>query len=177
MHTRPFLELEALHLTLAGTEIPPAVFWQRLGVTLQAATKLRDLRLGFDQYHPTPKTHGIWYTHKDAGNWYVPLWKLFGSHVWSELKSLRLDGLHICEAGLIYLLTRHHSSLNHLDLCNICIEHGSFQSLLSRIRSTLSLKHFQIWGVLFSRRSPHENWFLPPTPTPNTNRYPGMDYY
>lgn len=102
---------------------------------------------------------------------------MLGSHVWTELKSLRLDGLNICETGLNDLLMRHRSTLEHLDLYNICLEHGSFRSLLSHMRSTLSLKQFQMWGYLLSRHSPQEDWFLPPTRAPDTHMCPGMDYY
>jgi hypothetical protein len=70
--------------------------------------------------------------------WYPPLWKLLGSHAWHQLRTLRPDGMHVCETGLMDLLKRRHSLLN-LQFCKIDLYRGSYKSVLSRIRSMLSL--------------------------------------
>lgn len=122
----------------------------------------------------------MWSIAEAPRKYYLPLWKLLGCHAWPHLRSLRLDGLLACEAGLMDLLMRHRSLLK-LQLCNIGVFHGSYKSLLSRIlsriRSVLTLQDFQIWGFLIAFHPPDENWLLPPLLAPATNRYPGMTYY
>ena len=94
--------------------------------------------------------------------WYVPLWKFIGDYHWLELKSLRLDGLVVCEKGLADFLGRHAKTLRSLELFSIALWHGSFRGLLSGLRSSLKLNNFHIWGILRSFHSPHEAWKLRP---------------
>jgi hypothetical protein len=68
----------------------------------------------------------------------------------------------VCEAGLSELLTRHSHTLRYLELFSLGLWQGSFQGLLTTLRSTLSLKKFRLWGIIQAFHAPHEAWRIQP---------------
>jgi hypothetical protein len=68
----------------------------------------------------------------------------------------------VCKAGLSELLTRHSRTLQYLELFNLGLWQGSFQGLLTTLRSTLSLKKFRLWGTIQAYHAPHETWRIQP---------------
>jgi hypothetical protein len=69
----------------------------------------------------------MWLSADVPEEWYLPLWKLLGSHAWPQLRSVCLGGLLVCETGLTDLLMRQCSLLN-LQFCNIVLYHGSLKA-------------------------------------------------
>jgi hypothetical protein len=156
-----FANLQTLHLTFEATTTPHMRFWKNLGEFLRAAPRLKDLRFGFDSPDPGRIMRSKWEECPDPIRWYLPLWKIFGGHQWSELKSLRLDGLTVCEKGLAQFLGQHSKTLRSLELFRIALWQGSFEGLLTGLKSSLQLDTFRIWGTLRAFHTPYEVWRLP----------------
>lgn len=87
---------------------------------------------------------------------------MLGDHTWKELRSLRLDGLLVCETGLAEFLIRHAPTLRYLDLCNLGLWAGSFEGLLSSLKAALSLRKFRLWGTIRGYHAPYDGWRLRP---------------
>lgn len=105
--------------------------------------KLKDLRFGFAPFDDGHWNEGSW--EEESGGyieWYVPLWKFLGYFQWPGLESLRLDGMIFCEKGLGEFIARHARTLKSLKLFSIALWHGSFQGLLTSLRSVLKLDNF-----------------------------------
>jgi len=152
---------------------PTRAFWKQLGRVLTAISSLKDLSFGFDfnmgdeDYDEAPRA-AYWFNNGRPQDLYLPLWKLFGNHSWPNLKKLRLQGLVVCEAGLLELCSRHKRTLQALDLHNIALWRGSFISLPPRLKDELSLDSFTVWGNLQSYHKAMEVWTVelqtPPDP-------------
>jgi len=67
----------------------------------------------------------------------------------------------LCENGLTQFLRRHGKTLRSLEMFRIALWQGSFQGLLTGLRSSLQLDTFRIWGTLRAFHTPHEAWRLP----------------
>ncbi|KAI9052055.1 hypothetical protein LZ554_004308 [Drepanopeziza brunnea f. sp. 'monogermtubi'] len=154
-----FKHLVILELGLEATMSPRRSVWRGLGPLLKSAIHLKELKFGFDPFDRYTKVAPVWSMNKEEPkNWYLPLWKLLDSHTWPGLRSLCLDGLLVCETGLIDLLARHASTLRTLNLNTIGLWEGSYRGLLTQIRSTLQLTDFQIYGRLRAFHSPDEQF-------------------
>ncbi|KAK0120525.1 hypothetical protein ONS96_010732 [Cadophora gregata f. sp. sojae] len=145
---------------------PYSKFWNGLGHFLKSIPRVKVLRFGFerDMTYQEPQwmaceTHAK----RDAGPFYVPLWKIFGDHTWTELESLRLDGLMVCEKGLTKLLSSQAGTLRKLELVDIALWDGSFKALLTSVKDVLRLKEFRIWGVTQALHTQYDKWILAPT--------------
>jgi hypothetical protein len=154
---KPFQYLQTLHLTFDATEVPVVGFWKGLGDFLTSIPRLQDLRMGFI----VPDTGVIepnnWKRTETVHLWYLPLWKLFGDYFWKDLKSLRLDGLVLCELGLKQLVEKH-PTLGTLELHNIGLWAGTFTGLLSSLREMGFLKKFIASGHLRAFHAQYEAW-------------------
>ncbi|KAF8861669.1 hypothetical protein BDZ45DRAFT_687477 [Acephala macrosclerotiorum] len=160
--TFPLRHLISLRLTFDASEAPHAKFWHLLGQFLTSIPNLESLRFGFAPLLvgvPDAATWGHSAEHvKDV--WYAPLWRLLGSHTWQRLRKLRLDGLLLCEGGLMDLLARHQITLEQLEPNNVGLWSGSFQSLLTGMKNTLTLKNLSIWGFARAMHSARDHWIL-----------------
>ncbi|KAF8858203.1 hypothetical protein BDZ45DRAFT_786019 [Acephala macrosclerotiorum] len=173
--TKFFVHLETLHLNFEATEAPIKVFWKILAECVTRAEKLRDLRLGFDPVFKTCKidradsrepykSQGSWNEVSDAHfeRHYAPLHLLFETqNIWKNLVSFRLDGLVLCAHGLEHVLLSH-LCIRKVYLCQIALLHGTWGTLLWKIRKGMRLEHFEIWGDIMSVHGDAENWALPP---------------
>jgi hypothetical protein len=176
IHTRPFAHLQTLHLTVKATDqAPTKTLWERIGTVLKSAANLKDLRFGFDNEY-VGGVGGTWDSVDAPDEWYLPLWRVWGSHVWPHLTSIRLDGLLVCEFGLVDDLTRH-KALYNVQLYSVGLSYGSYRELLSQLRTKLVLREFGLWGRLNAFHSPEESWFLPPAMEMNTTPHPGSSFY
>jgi hypothetical protein len=160
--TTPLRNHISLHLTFDATDTPHLVFWQGLGLFLQAIPNLKDLRFGFAPFQHGVIDEGTWADSQDPGSRYVPLWKVLGVHTWKHLEILQLGGLVVCETGLWEVLERHATTLKSLSLFNIGLWQGSFEGLLISFIGVLSLKTFHVWGMIRSFHAPNEIWNLEP---------------
>ncbi|CAG8954697.1 hypothetical protein HYFRA_00004619 [Hymenoscyphus fraxineus] len=168
----PLRCLQTLHLTFDATEPPIAQFWKSLGFFLTSAPQLRNIRFGFD---PVGQIYeeGIWCARETGPEnidfnkenapekWYAPLWKVLGDYTWAHLEHLRLDGMLLCEKGILSLLYRHSTTLRTLELHQIGLWFGSFESLLLEIRNKLSLTGFGISGHCEALHATNESWDFP----------------
>jgi hypothetical protein len=155
----PFQHLQTLHLTFDATECAIIRFWKGLGEFLTSIPQLKDLRMGFIVPDTGFNEPISWYPSKTVHLWYLPLWKLLGEHVWRELKSLRSDGLVLCELGLKRLVERH-PTLEFLELHNIGLWAGTFRGLFSGFREMAFLKEFIVSGHLRAFHTPYEAWYF-----------------
>ncbi|KUJ06813.1 uncharacterized protein LY89DRAFT_790197 [Mollisia scopiformis] len=157
--TAPLSQLATLHLSFDATLAPHASFWKGLGTCLQTIPGLQNLRFGFAPF-PTGHINQVgWRGGPDrlTGQWYAPLWKILGNYTWKNLKTLRLDGMVLCETGLIQLFERHSNTLRSVELHNIGLWQGSFQVVFSYLR-TLSLKAFKVRGYCEGLHHKSERW-------------------
>ena len=81
---------------------------------------------------------------------------MFSNHTWHSLQILRLDGMVVCEAGLAGLLERH-PTLRSLELHNIALWQGSFQSLFTTF-AELPLVEVRMWGIFTAFQAREESW-------------------
>ncbi|KAI9053121.1 hypothetical protein LZ554_003388 [Drepanopeziza brunnea f. sp. 'monogermtubi'] len=159
-----FHHLRTIHLSFNATETPKKVFWTGLGTVLCAIPGLEDLRLGFSplEGRDSDMNLGAWQNSNDHGDWYVPLWKVFGDHTWKRLKRLRLEGMVFCEEGLSGFLGRH-ATLKSLELSGMALWQGSFEGLFHHLRNALSLESCHVWGLFQELQTSHEAWFICPS--------------
>lgn len=145
---QPLQHLTTLRLSFQAGSTPHAKFWSGLGCFLKAIPSHETLRFGFAPTTFFDLNISQWQSKPDNDpvDWYVPLWKVFGKHVWPKLRKLRLDGLLVCEQGLFEILNRHSATLRDLELYNLGLWFGSVRSLLSRLRTVLNLTRFHAWG-------------------------------
>ncbi|KAL2060733.1 hypothetical protein VTL71DRAFT_9374 [Oculimacula yallundae] len=164
--THPFQYLTTLHLTMGATETPMISFWEGLGYVLRSTENLVNLRFGFHPVEKRARIDEVWYLSQYPDEWYLPLWKLLATYTWRRLKYLCLDGLLVCEVGLIELIERHASTLRHLHLCQVGLWEGSFQSSLTWIRDNTDLDSFEISSHTRAFHAPYEHWRLSPISDP-----------
>ncbi|PVH83966.1 hypothetical protein DL98DRAFT_652046 [Cadophora sp. DSE1049] len=176
--TQSLQYLGILHLTFDATEPPLISFWKGFGVVLRSASRLVDLRFGFNPLARWAAVEGAWCFSEEPENWYLPLWKLLGRFTFRQLKRLRLDGLLLCETGLVELLMRHRGILQHLHLHHTGLWEGSFRNLLSSLRDGITLRSFDISGHTQAFHAWHEHWRIKPAKSPIPDPCPtGMRYY
>ncbi|PMD35777.1 hypothetical protein L207DRAFT_586815 [Hyaloscypha variabilis F] len=162
--TSSLQHLTTLRLTIDAHSAPHPRCWNGLGKFLCSIPGLKNLRFGFAPFDVGLTDQGTWLHAEDnLAQWYVPLWKMLEEHTWRHLSHLRLDGLMVCEIGLSELLVRHAPTLQCLDLFNLALWSGSFEGLLSSLRSELKLKNFRLWGVVRGFHTPYDAWRLQPT--------------
>lgn len=143
--------------------------WTRLGQLLVAMEHLEDLRFGINGVRTAGLEYSEWELNQEQlQGWYVPLWKVLGEAPWKSLKALRIEGLLLCEQGLVDVIGRHAATLRRLDLKHIGLWQGNFQSLLTKLKPVLKLDRFRIWGSLqsFHSRSKQECWRFRPRIAP-----------
>ncbi|KAK2627710.1 hypothetical protein QTJ16_002356 [Diplocarpon rosae] len=162
---QPLSNLRTLHIIFGATQTPMKVFWIGLGSVLCSMQALEDLRFGFSYTDiGLELTHtGVWNCSHDVSCWYVPLWMIFGSHTWSHLKKLKLEGMVFCEKGLAEFLERHAANIRELDLSGIALWQGSFEGLFRRLRNSLRLDSCHIWGLLRALQTHNEDWYILPS--------------
>ncbi|KAE9371595.1 hypothetical protein N431DRAFT_508294 [Stipitochalara longipes BDJ] len=160
----PLEHLTTLRLTIDAHSFPHPRCWSGFGKFLCSIPSLKSLRFGFAPFGGYAWDSGMWeYADDNLAQWYIPLWRMLGEFTWKNLSRLRLDGLMVCEIGLSELLTRHAATLQYLDLFNLALWSGSFQGLLSTLRSELELKKFRLWGVVRGFHTSSDDWRLQPT--------------
>ncbi|KAK0119482.1 hypothetical protein ONS95_010929 [Cadophora gregata] len=159
---KPLEGLQCLHITFDATEPPRKAFWVGLGQFLQSLPRLMDLRFGFFPICDMFRNGRSWQSCDDMTTWYVPLWKILGTFTWKKLKSLRMDGMVFCEAGLLELLERHASTLNTLELSNIGFRYGNFKRFFVWLKSLLRLRTFSVWGYIQAYQCRQQKWMIRP---------------
>ncbi|KAG4441346.1 hypothetical protein IFR05_003160 [Cadophora sp. M221] len=164
--TVPLQGLRYLHLTFDATEPPRKVFWAGLGNFLSSILNLQELNLGFSPVFGKHKNGGSWEKCDDILDWYVPLWKVFNSCTWKNMKAIGLSRMVFCEAGLLGFLGKHAATLRSLELANIGLWQGSFRRILLKLKSTLALSSFKFWGHFKSFDTPGDEWRLRPDSYP-----------
>ncbi|KAH9213587.1 hypothetical protein DL95DRAFT_462899 [Leptodontidium sp. 2 PMI_412] len=162
----PLQGLRYLHLTFDATEPPRKVFWVGLGHFLRSIPKLQELNLGFSPVFGKRKNGGSWEDCDEILDWYVPLWKVFNSFTWENMKTIGLSRMVFCEAGLLEFLGRHTTTLRSLELSNVGLWQGSFRRILVKLKSTLALSSFNFWGHFKSFDTPGDEWRLRPQFSP-----------
>jgi hypothetical protein len=75
--------------------------------------------------------------------------EIFKQNTWPKLEKLQVDGLAVCEVGLEHLILGH-PTIGSLVLSQIALAHGSWKSLLTKLRNELPLDDFLIYGRLLS---------------------------
>lgn len=162
--TRTFVEaarnLHTLHLSFDAREKPVAVFWARFASAISSCTELKDLRFGFQNYDNTKDwTNAAFPSRGDRilkvkvgymldtsiQESYIPLWRIFKRNTWPKLEKLQLDGLAVCESGLIHLISGH-PTIRSLVLCQIALAHGTWKSFLTTLKNNMTLDEFLIYG-------------------------------
>ncbi|KAF4629333.1 hypothetical protein G7Y89_g8819 [Cudoniella acicularis] len=155
---KAFQQLHTLNLTFNATGCPHQIFWKALSSFLTSIPGLKDLRFGFDHIKNGLMAGGDWYSSDDTEQWYFPISKFLGQHTWAQLDKLRLDGLIICEMGLLNVLEKHSATLQALELHKIGLWKGSIRDLLRAVRDNLSLKRFHASCCLRGFHTSDDHW-------------------
>ncbi|QSZ29611.1 hypothetical protein DSL72_004127 [Monilinia vaccinii-corymbosi] len=162
----PLTNLTTLRLSFDTLEPPSLAFWTGLSQVIQSCSLLEDIQLGFTSPNMTHKRCGLWCYDQDREikTWYVSLRKLFDGHSWAKLRRLRLDGMVISETHLVQFARQHSETLKCVEISNMALWQGSFESLLASLRDMMVLRSFHIWGKLYACHPPDaEHWGLRPT--------------